>query len=109
MKKCLRKINIKEECIETRFLKATIGWIKYKPLLLYIKDRVSYKNKIEEMKNKLVEIIPKLNSIFNKNSFSILLEELDKYDRDVEKHYDDYKHTNEIWNELKNKINNEVI
>ena len=107
--KCLRKINIKEECIETRFLKATIGWIKYKPLLLYIKDRVSYKNKIEEMKNKLVEIIPKLNSIFNKNSFSILLEELDKYDRDVEKHYDDYKHTNEIWNELKNKINNEVI
>ena len=61
------------------------------------------------MKNKLVEIIPKLNSIFNKNSFSILLEELEQNDRDVEKHYDDYKHTNEIWNELKNKINNEVI
>ena len=40
-----KKINIKEECIETRFLKATIGWIKYKPLLLYIKDRVSYKIK----------------------------------------------------------------
>ena len=73
------------------------------------KKEIENHNNIEEMRNKLVEIIPKLNSIFNDNSFSILLGELDKYDRDVEKHYQDYKHTNEIWNELKNKINNEVI
>ena len=30
----------KENNIKNRFLKASIGWIKYKPLLLYIKDKV---------------------------------------------------------------------
>ena len=107
--KSLRKINVKEECIQTRFLKASIGWIKYKPLLLYIKDRENYKNKIKEMRENLEESIPKLNNVFGNNNFSILLEELEKYDRDVEKHYEDYKYTNRIWNELKSKINNEVI
>lgn len=105
----LRKINAKEDCIQTRFLKASIGWIKYKPLLLYIKDKDSYTNKINEMRKNLEESIPKLNNVFGNNEFSILLEELEKYDRDVEKHYEDYKYTNKIWNELKRKINNEVI
>ena len=106
--KSLRKINIKEDRIKSRFLKATIGWIKYKPLLLYIKDREAYRNEINEMVEKLQIIVPKLNEMFNDNCFSALLEELEIYDRDVEKHYEDYIRTNEIWNILKKKINNEV-
>lgn len=106
--KSLRKINIKEERIKERFLKASIGWIKYKPLLLYIKDREKYHSEIQDMVEKLKIIIPKLNDIFDDECFSLLLEELEKYDRDVEKHYEDYKRTNEIWNTLKLKINNEV-
>ena len=104
----LRKINIKEEKIKSRFLKATIGWIKYKPLLLYIKDRENYRREIDEMLNKLNIIVPKLNDMFNDNCFSTLIDELNKYDENVEKHYMDYKRTNEIWNKLKLKINNEV-
>ena len=57
---------------------------------------------------KLQELVPKLNAIFNDNCFTILLEELEKYDREVEEHYKDYIKTNEIWNQLKNKINYEV-
>ena len=106
--KSLRKINIKEQNIKTRFLKATIGWIKYKPLLLYITNRESYRAEINSMVKKLQEIVPKLNDIFNDNCFSTLLEELEKYDRDVEQHYKDYIRTNEIWNTLKGKINHEV-
>ena len=106
--KKLRKINIKEEKIKSRFLKATIGWIKYKPLLLYIKDRENYRREIDEMLNKLNIIVPKLNDMFNDNCFSTLIDELNKYDENVEKHYMDYKRTNEIWNKLKLKINNEV-
>lgn len=106
--KSLRKINIKEQNIKTRFLKATIGWIKYKPLLLYITNRESYRAEINSMVQKLQEIVPKLNDIFNDNCFSALLEELEKYDRDVEKHYKDYIRTNEIWNTLKGKINYEI-
>lgn len=102
--KCLRKINIKEERIKSRFLKAAIGWIKYKPLLLYIKDKEKYRSEIDDMVEKLQIIVPKLNTIFNDNCFTALLEELEKYDRNVEKHYNDYKRTNEIWNQLKGKI-----
>ncbi len=107
--KCLRKINVKEEHIKTRFLKAALGWIKYKPLLLYIKDREKYRDEINSMIEKLQEIVPKLNEIFNDNCFSALLEELEKYDKDVDQHYNDYIKTNQIWNELKNNINNELI
>lgn len=106
--KALRKINVREECVKSRFLKATMGWIKYKPLLLYIKDKESYNEKITEMINKLEITVPKLNKVFSDNCFSVLLEELEKYNRDVEKHYQEYKRTNEIWNLLKEKINNEV-
>ena len=106
--KSLRKINVKEEHIKNRFLKASIGWIKYKPLLLYIKDRENYKKEIKDMEEKLSVIVPKLNNIFNGNCFSALIEELEKYDNDVEKHYNDYIRTNEIWNTLKGKINSEV-
>ena len=106
--KSLRKINVKEQHIKTRFLKATIGWIKYKPLLLYIKDRENYRKEINSMVQKLQEIVPKLNDIFNDNCFTTLLEELEKYDKNVEQHYNDYIKTNEIWNKLKTKINYEV-
>jgi len=106
--KSLRKINVKEQHIKSRFLKATIGWIKYKPLLLYIKDRENYRNEINNMVKKLQEIVPKLNEIFNDNCFTALLEELEKYDKNVEQHYKDYIKTNEIWNKLKTKINYEV-
>lgn len=106
--KTLRKINVKEEHIKSRFLKATLGWIKYKPLLLYIKDREKYRTEINNMVEKLKVIVPKLNEIFNDDCFTILLTELEKYDRNVEEHYNEYKRTNAIWNELKGKINNEV-
>ena len=60
------------------------------------------------MVKKLKVLVPKLNDIFNDNCFSALLEELEKYDKNVEQHYKDYIRTNEIWNQLKGKINNEV-
>ena len=105
--KSLRKINAKEDNIKNRFFKATIGWIKYKPLLLYIQNREKYKSEIEDMVKKLKVIVPKLNEMFNDTCFTALLEELEKYDRDVEQHYKDYIRTNEIWNNIKTKINYE--
>ncbi len=100
--KSLRQISIKEQSINCRFLKASLGWIRYKPLLLYIKDRKSYKKEIADIKSKLKLIIPKLNSIFEDNCFSSLQVELEKYDKNVVNHYRDYEKTNEIWNFLKN-------
>jgi hypothetical protein len=106
--KSLRKINVKEQSIKERFLKATLGWIKYKPLLLYIKNKDVYYEEIEQMIEKLKIIVPKLNKIFEDDCFSELLRVLEIYNVNVVKHYEEYKKTNEIWNLLKGKINNEV-
>ena len=106
--KHLRKINIKEQSIKERFLKATLGWIKYKPLLIYIKNKDTYNEEIEQMISKLQIIVPKLNKIFKDDCFSELLEMAKVYHINVIKHYEEYKRTNEIWNLLKQKINNDM-
>lgn len=106
--KHLRKINIKEQSIKERFLKATLGWIKYKPLLIYIKNKDTYNEEIEQMINKLQIIVPKLNKIFKDDCFSELLEMAKVYHINVINHYEEYKRTNEIWNLLKQKINNDM-
>ena len=100
----LRKINVREECVKSRFLKATMGWIKYKPLLLYISDKKTYKIKIKEMRDKLEETVPKLNKVFADDCFTALLKELDIYDKNVEKHYKEYQRTNKIWTTLRKII-----
>lgn len=102
--KKLRRIKPEEESIETRFLKASTGWIKYKPLLMYITDKDSYKTKIKEVYRKLESSIPKMNKVFGDDSFNCLLEELSIYDKNVTKHYKEYIKVNDIWNELKYKI-----
>lgn len=99
--KVLRKINIKEEKVKLRFLKATEGWIKYKPLLCYISDKKTYREKMEQVIEKLNKTVPKLNEYFADDCFSKLITEFKKSDKEVEKHYEEYKRTNEIWKKLK--------
>ena len=102
--KVLRKINVREERVKSRFLRATMGWIKYKPLLLYIENKETYRQKIEEMTEKLEETVPKLNKVFADDCFTELIRELEKYDKDVELHYKEYQRTNQIWKVLRGMI-----
>lgn len=100
----LKKIILEDRNVEKRFLDACIGWIKYKPLLLYITQRYEYKEKIAEIKMKLKESIPKMNEIFPNIDFSIILTELNEYDENVYKHYKEYIRTNNIWNTIKRQM-----
>ena len=95
-----KKIKL-DESIEERFLKTSIGWIKYKPLLIYIIDRKNYCKIMKETRENLEKGITAINKLFDTNSFNILLEELNNYDKNVKKHYNEYIKTNEIWNKLK--------
>ena len=102
--KTLVKVAPDEEVIGKRFLDASIGWIKYKPLLVYISQREKYTQIINKTKKNLKKSISKINKKFKKYDFSILLEELEKYDLNVQKHYDEYLKTYEMWARLKNEI-----
>lgn len=95
------KADCAENLIQKRFFYATIGWIRYKPLLMYISDKNNYATKIEEVYEKLKQSIPVMNKMFKHYDFNMLLEELTKYAEHVEEHYKEYLKTNEIWNRLK--------
>lgn len=97
----LRKIKGDESEIGTRFLKASKGWMKYKPLLLYISDKKNYKVKIAETYQKLQDSVPEINKLFPDNNFNLLLDEFKEYSENVDKHYKEYLKTNEIWNKIK--------
>ena len=105
MPKTLRKINVDEESIEHRFLKASLGWIKYKPLLMYIKDKEKYKENIIEVKEKIEISIPQINKLFCNTNFEELIFALEEADKNVVKHYKEYLKTNEVWDKMKNIIN----
>ncbi len=102
--KKLEKTSVNDNSIEERFLKASIGWIKYKPLLIYITDRKNYRKIINEVRENLEKSIPKMNKVFSTCDFSCLLEELNNYDKNVKKHYNEYIRTNEVWNMFKGKL-----
>lgn len=102
--KKLRKINTDEEEIENRFLKASKGWIRYKPLLMYIQNRENYNKNIKEAIEKLEKSVYEIDEMFESTSFKSLVKELKEYDKNVEKHYNEYIQINKIWEKLKNEI-----
>ncbi len=101
----LQRISVKEgKEIEKRFYNTVLGWVKYKPLYIYLKDRNNYRDIIDECKKKLLETTDIINKIFPNYDFNVLLKELEKYDKDVEIHYQEYLRTNQIWKSLKEKM-----
>lgn len=99
--KVLRKIKVEDEQIAKRFIQASRGWIKYKPLFQYITNPTSYQEDMERIHEKLKLGIPEINKLFEGEDCNILLSDLEQYTKNVKKHYEEYLKTNEIWNELK--------
>lgn len=93
----LKFIKADNEQITTRFYKACIGWIRYKPLLIYITQPDHYEEKIKEMRQQLSDTLPKICDYFGKPEFMKVLDELEKYHRNVEKHYGEFLETKRIW------------
>lgn len=93
----LKFIKADTEQITTRFYKACIGWIRYKPLLLYITQPDRYEEKIEEMREQLTETLPKICAYFGQPNFITVLAELEKYHKNVRKHYREFLETQRIW------------
>lgn len=102
----LKKIKTTSKKNIGRFYKACIGWIRYKPLLLYIINKDTYKEEIQKMKNKLIEVLPKICDYFNDERFNNVMLELEKYDNNVVEHYDSFIETKNIWFIIMNYFEN---
>lgn len=83
--------------IYKRFMKASIGWIRYKPLLLYITQRDQYEIEISKIRANLNLVIPKICDYFGNEDFRSVIKELDFYDEQVERHYQDFENTKCAW------------
>lgn len=93
----LKYIEADSEQIITRFYNACIGWIRYKPLLLYITQREHYESKIEEMRERLLTTLPKICAYFGREDFLNISDELERYNKNVKKHYEQFLQTQQIW------------
>lgn len=96
----LKYITTDSEQNVKRFYNACIGWIRYKPLLLYITQEQNYENKIKKMREQLLATLPKICTYFDNNDFMNILSELNRYDRNVKKHYKEYLEIQEIWSKI---------
>jgi hypothetical protein len=92
-----------------RFYKACIGWIRYKPLLLYITDREHYEQRIAEMREQLRIAIPKICTFFDKPEFSEILPELDKYDKNVRKHFAHFEKAQADWARISGNLKEHAL
>lgn len=96
----LKYIKADNEQIIERFFRACIGWIRYKPLLLYITDPDSYDGRIQEMKAQLAATLPNIRQYFGRDDFMNIATELEKYDRNVKKHYEEFSETKLGWQRI---------
>ncbi len=86
-------VDAHDNFVLQRFIKASIGWIRYKPLLTYITQPESYETIIAEMTQKLDSSIPKLCEYFDSRQFEKIRTELVKYHRNVPRHFRTFQAT----------------
>lgn len=105
----LKGMDGKSTQIAKRFLQASLGWIRYKPLLIYITNRENYHEEITKMRENLVEVLPKICDYFGSEKFKGILKELDFFDSHVEEHYKDFEMTKMVWNKITKFLENGSI
>ena len=96
----LKPILADSKAVIARFYNACVGWVRYKPLLLYITQREAYAERIAEMRSKLALTLPKMAAYFKHRDFFKIMAELDRYDRDVQLHYQQFMNTQQIWERI---------
>nr|WP_319488236.1 hypothetical protein [uncultured Caproiciproducens sp.] len=96
----LRKITSDDNEVVKRFLKASIGWIRYKPLLTYITNQENYDDEISQIRENLNIVVPKFCNYFNNADFNHILTEFEFYHSHVEQHLKDFENTKLAWIKL---------
>ncbi|HKL78845.1 MAG TPA: hypothetical protein VJ888_00260 [Mobilitalea sp.] len=96
----LKNISVDSEEVINRFYHACIGWVRYKPLLLYITQKDHYEDKIKEMREQIEASLPSICSYFGREDFMNISIELDKYNANVKKHFQQYLKIQQIWEKI---------
>lgn len=101
----LEPVDSSSPVIVKRFSNAAIGWIRYKPLMVYITQPDAYEDIIHGMQQKLELTIPKLCRYFKTDHFEQILHELAHYHNNVKRHFVSFQYTKIAWAKLMGHIN----
>lgn len=93
----LEFIKADNKKIIDRFYRACIGWIRYKPLLLYLTQRDAYEEKISEIREQLQQTLPVICEYFHSSEFMQVLKEFNKYSKNVGKHHEEFLESKAAW------------
>lgn len=96
----LNAVDSSSAIIVKRFVNAAIGWVRYKPLMIYITQPGQYDYIIKEVQQKLEYIIPKLCRYFNNDQFNQIRYELRHYHNNVKRHFAAFQYTKMAWEKL---------
>ena len=96
----LAPIQADSQAIVARFLGACIGWVRYKPLLVYITNPQGFTEEIGRMRNTLREVLPKLADYFQNDGFLKILAELEEYQANASRHAAQFGLAQATWQKL---------
>lgn len=96
----LAPITADSPMIVNRFLSACIGWVRYKPLLVYLTNPGGYAEEIASMRKTLNEVSPKLAQYFKNDGFLNVIHELEEYHANVQKHAAQFQLAKDTWQKL---------
>ncbi|QOY61362.1 hypothetical protein [Thermophilibacter immobilis] len=96
----LSEIQAGSPSINTRFLNACVGWVRYKPLLTYLTAPQDYEKKMRSMHEALDQTLPALAEYFQDRRFFSITTELDKYAKNVEKHARRFELSQSTWQKI---------
>lgn len=93
----LKTMKSSSPVITKRFLKALVGWIRYKPLLVYTTQRDKYENTMEEIEKQLRTVLPKLCDYYGNQDFSVIMQEFCFYRAHVKEHMEEFNAAKRAW------------
>lgn len=97
---CLSPITTESPTVVSRFLAACTGWVRYKPLLVYITRPDEYEQEMEFMRQTLSDTLPKLDEYFKTKRFMTIMDEFEKFNKNTKKHYEQFMLTQRTWKKL---------
>jgi len=105
----LEAVDSSSPVIVKRFSNAAIGWIRYKPLMIYVTKPDEYEEIIKDMQQKLELTIPKLCRYFKTSHFEQILHELMHYHHNVKRHFVAFQYTKLAWGKLMERLKTKEV
>jgi hypothetical protein len=96
----LSAITTNSSAVNSRFLNACIGWVRYKPLLTYITAPEEYEQRMKLIKSALEQTLPKLAEYFQDKRFFNVAVEFEKYSKNVKRHYHQFALAQHTWKRI---------